>query len=154
MEQEKLKEILNYDPTTGSFTWLHNRGTRAREGGTAGSLHKKKYISIFIDGKCYKAHRLAYIYMEGHCPKVILPLDGNYTNLKWDNLVEGFVSDYAVTRKLPSHNTSGVKNVSYDSTHEKWIGNVIYKGKSYRKSFYEKEEAIEFVAETRKELGI
>ena len=67
--QERLKELLHYDPETGVFTWKVDKGTRARAGQEAGCLNGVSgYIDISIDKKLEKAHRLSFLYMDGSMP--------------------------------------------------------------------------------------
>ena len=67
--QSELKSILEYDPETGFFTWLCNKGKRVKIGMRAGSINGKGYVTIQINGKKQQAHRLAWLYMEGYWPE-------------------------------------------------------------------------------------
>src|SRR5258707_1120109 len=50
-----LPNVLNYDPISGIFTWLVNRG-RARKGAEAGWLDNKGYVRIEAVNRTYMAH--------------------------------------------------------------------------------------------------
>lgn len=67
--QSRLKEVLDYNPETGMFVWKLSRGRNARLGENAGSMRCDGYIAIKIDGKSYKAHRLAWLFIYGYLPK-------------------------------------------------------------------------------------
>lgn len=70
LTQEHLKELLNYNPDTGIFTYKISRcGYRGiKIGDTAGSVSTDNYRRIGIAGKKYLAHRLAWFYMYGVWP--------------------------------------------------------------------------------------
>ena len=65
--QERLKELLNYNEDTGVFTNLTCR-QRARPGDVSGSISGKGYRQIYVDGKSYQGHRLAWLYVYGSFP--------------------------------------------------------------------------------------
>lgn len=69
---ERLRELLDYDPKTGIFTWRIDR-PRASAGDPAGCIATKddgrKYLVIRISGKNYYAHRLAFLWMTGEFPE-------------------------------------------------------------------------------------
>ena len=67
LTQDGLRQLLNYDPDMGAFTWRQGRGP-VRAGGVAGCLTRKGYRRIQIDGQNYMAHRLAWLYMYGSWP--------------------------------------------------------------------------------------
>lgn len=67
LSQERLKELLNYDPKTGLFTWRVRRGM-AVAGSVAGNKNQTGYVHIHVDNKPYKAHRLAWLYVHGSFP--------------------------------------------------------------------------------------
>ncbi len=65
---DRLRELLSYEPETGEFTWLRNRG--AAVAGTAAGVHNGLgYRVIRIDGRLYLAHRLAWLYAHGSWPE-------------------------------------------------------------------------------------
>ena len=69
LTQSRLKEVLSYDPDSGKFTWKINRGSM-KAGSVAGYLDSSNgYICIRLDGKLYKAHRLAWFYTHGYDPE-------------------------------------------------------------------------------------
>lgn len=69
LTQCRLKELLNYDPETGLFTRRIKRaGIRANIGDIAGKFVDGDYVNIKINGKIYKAHRLAWMYVYGDFP--------------------------------------------------------------------------------------
>ncbi|EAO7507713.1 hypothetical protein TX36_06415 [Salmonella enterica] len=60
ISQDYLRKIMHYDETSGNFTWIKKkRGTKHRFKKNAGYLNRNGYIEIRIDGKLFKAHRLA-----------------------------------------------------------------------------------------------
>jgi hypothetical protein len=67
LTQERLKEVLNYDPETGIFTRAVKRH-KYPAGEKAGTVEFNGYIVIRISGKTYKAHRLAWLYVYGEWP--------------------------------------------------------------------------------------
>jgi hypothetical protein len=65
---ERVRELLNYDPETGVFTWRVRRAGPAKAGSRAGSRNSNGYIKIAVDGQTYAAHRLAIFYTTGTWP--------------------------------------------------------------------------------------
>ena len=76
----RLREILEYDAEKGAFVWAVSRGFKKR--GTPASSQR-----ITIDGKVYKAGRLAWFYVTGRWPGPHFHyLDGDPGNIRWANL--------------------------------------------------------------------
>lgn len=71
LTQEKLKEILHYDESTGEFTWLSKSSKYRKDmvGKQAGSPGANGRVKIKISGKPYQAHRLAWLYVYGVMPE-------------------------------------------------------------------------------------
>ena len=97
--QEKLKELFNYNPETGIFTWKVNIGRKIKSGQIAGS--DKRYNVIKIDRSEYGSHRLAWMYMTGEDPGdlEVDHKDTDRLNNKWSNL-------RLATSAQNSHNTT------------------------------------------------
>jgi hypothetical protein len=68
LTQERLKELLHYNRKTGVFTRLTDNGRGCHVGDIAGSHHRDGYIYIYVDGRNYAAHRLAWLYVRGRWP--------------------------------------------------------------------------------------
>jgi HNH endonuclease len=65
--QKRLHELFDYDKITGIFTRKTSRG-RGKAGKTAGNFDNDGYVLLVIDGKKYKAHRIAWMYVYGEDP--------------------------------------------------------------------------------------
>ncbi|WP_332692067.1 HNH endonuclease signature motif containing protein [Devosia sp.] len=86
LTQERLKELLHYDPDAGVFTWVVSRGRQAA-GNVAGSVGGRGYVDISVDGLVYKAHRLAWLYLHGHMPQDHVDhINGDKTDYRIANL--------------------------------------------------------------------
>ena len=115
--QDHLKELLHYDPETGLFTWLVSRGSskRGKIAGHRKESRGKHYIEIIIYGKHYKAHRLAFLYMDGDFPEEEVDHDdGDGTNNKWRNIDYATRNDNSMNKRIYSNNKTGVCGVYID----------------------------------------
>lgn len=69
LTQEYLKSLFHFDSETGLFFRLVSRNRKYKVGDIAGTKSFHGYIHLTIDGKVYKAHRLAWFYVHGYWPK-------------------------------------------------------------------------------------
>jgi hypothetical protein len=107
--RERLMQVLRYDPDTGFFIRLRS-GIRA--GAFRQTTPKHRYRIITIDGRTYKEHRLAWLYMTGRWPDGDLDhADTDGTNNRWLNLREATRSQNVANCRTPSNNKLGVKGV-------------------------------------------
>lgn len=108
----RLKELLRYNPETGEFTWLVTRARGARAGDVAGNVTKNG-VQIMIDGRNYKGHRLAWLYMTGEWPTLDIDhRDVDPTNNRWANLREATQSLNNGNTRRRADNTTGYKGVT------------------------------------------
>jgi hypothetical protein len=107
---ERLRELLHYDSGTGVFTrrvdvmcGRNGKQVAARKGEVAGYVNKDGYVMIGIEGRDYRAHRLAWLYVTGQWPTMLI----DHKNRKkadnwWDNLREA-------TKQMNGENMSAVR---------------------------------------------
>lgn len=141
IDQVYLKEALRYDPDTGKFkwredrpyyhfkgergrrAWLRNIGTNLEAGSVPDSTKRNPspYQVIGLGGKQYKAHRLAWLYVNGEWP------DGDIDHINQDTL-DNRISNLRISvdnlnhRNRPRYrnNTTGVNGVSWLERLGKW----------------------------------
>lgn len=125
INREELKKYLNYDPSTGIFTWKMRCSRRVRIGDIAGNLSDKGYMRIAIMGKLYRSHRLAWLYVHGEWP--LEQLDHKNRDRK-DNRIKNlrlFTGRQNMkNQNLPSNNKSGIMGVNWNPRQENWIARI------------------------------
>lgn len=138
---ERLRELLHYDPDTGSFTWLVTRG-KARPGMRASYVSANGYMYIGIERRRWLAHRLAWLYMTGeHPPRMIDHKDNEPTNLRWSNLRLATNAENGQNQQRPPrHNTSGFLGVSLYKPNGKYAAYIKINGKSRYLGYFESPE--------------
>lgn len=131
LTQERLKEVLHYDPETGLFTNLTQRANCVKIGALAGSIHHEGYISIRIDGFSYGAHRLVWLYVYGDFPKNQID---HINQVKDDNRIVNLREANSSANKqnvgLQKNNSSGYKGVTFNKKSGKWVVQLKINGKN------------------------
>jgi hypothetical protein len=83
---ERLRQLVDYDPETGIFTWKIKR-KKVVVGERAGRMMNSGYQAIGIEYGLYLAHRLAWLYVYGEWPKHNLDhINGNRLDNRIANL--------------------------------------------------------------------
>ena len=107
----RLRDLLTYNPRTGVFRWKVARSSRRSEGDIAGAVDRRSmHPLIRVDGRLYRAGRLAWLYMKGAWPKhKINCINGDYSDIRWTNLREITHTQQMASR--PVQSKLGVKGV-------------------------------------------
>lgn len=109
--QQRLREVLRYDPETGEFTWLQ-AGKGRRVGAVAGSSKgTESYWQINFDRYNYLAHRLAWLYMTGEWPAEVDHRNRVKSDNRWANLRLASHKQNCENVGMRKHNTSGARGV-------------------------------------------
>lgn len=77
MDALHLRKIVSYNEATGEFINLNSDAI-------AGNLNGNGYVYIKISGKSYRAHRLAWLYVNGSLPSN--PID-HINGIRHDNRI-------------------------------------------------------------------
>lgn len=151
---DRLRDLFHYGPDTGIFTRLI-RVSNAVAGSIAGSRTSAGYLSIWVDGKPYLAHRMAFLYMTGRWPiSQIDHRDGIRTNNKWGNLREATAVENATNRRNPrTHTSSGLLGAKLVKSTGRWRADITIDGKyTYLGTFATSEEAQAVFLATKRKL--
>lgn len=164
LTSERLRQLLRYDPASGAFTRVGSSRPQTAHyitkpvgcikpgplGGGGG------YLMINVDGKPYRAHRLAWLYMTGEWPtNDVDHKDRDRANNRWANLRAATRSQNIHNMGMRERNTSGVKGASYDSSRGLWMSRIVVNGRLIHLGrFATKEEAgLAYEAAAAKHFG-
>lgn len=128
----EVRRLFTYCPDTGEIRRRVSKGSKAPAGALVGSPHDG-YLTVYINGRNYRLHRLAWAHFYGswpesgidHCNRV--RSDNRITNLR--------LCDQSLNMQnssLSSANTSGRTGV-YARTRNgvvKWVAQIGFKGKT------------------------
>jgi len=162
LSAKRARQLINYDPEDGSFTWNQGRGGM-KPGEKASYIFESKpdqpgggntYRRIAIDGTSYMAHRLAFLVQTGEWPNEIDHIDGDGLNNKWSNLREVSRSGNCKNRKRRTDNTSGYTGISWHKVTEKWQAGISVNGERKYLGLYENlDDAVEARKRAERECG-
>lgn len=121
LTQNRLKELLRYDPLTGVFYWLNPTAYCMHPGDVAGFVDYTGYAYIKIDRVKYSAHRLAWLYVHGSMPdEQIDHVNNNRSDNRISNLRLASRSQNMMNQYVRKDSISGVKGVGWDKKMQSW----------------------------------
>lgn len=142
MTHERLLELLYYEPDTGVFTWKINRAGTAKAGRVAGTKHVKNYLQIRVQGRVYRAHRLAWFYVYGVWPAADIDhINGLRDDNRIANLRQATSAENHQNRKKYNTNTSGHTGVYWEKCASKWRARLMINGKYLHLGMFDSIEA-------------
>jgi hypothetical protein len=125
---ERLRELLVYTPETGEFHWAVSKGAARRGGLAGGSVGGTGYLNIGIDGKLYRTHRLAWLYVYGEWPEnEIDHINLVKTDNRIKNLRQASHTENMANKPVYKNNVGGLKGVRKRG--QKWHAQIQSGGK-------------------------
>lgn len=132
LTQERLKELLSYDPDIGVFVWVKANTNRVKVGDVAGHPDKQHgYRLIGIDGRIYHAARLAFLYMTGEMPDNVDHRNRDRGDDRWENLRAATRSQNQMNRGVQSNSSSGLKGAHWHPQSKKWYARITAHGHTH-----------------------
>ena len=141
---EYIRSILDYDPETGIFRWKWRKNAppwvkrKVETKEPAGfdwpfsNDPNKKYRIIRIDGKDYRAHQLAILYITGKWPdNEVDHKDLNGLNNSKANLREASHNQNSKNRPIHKNNKTGLKGAYFHKRTGKYQSQIMSDGKIY-----------------------
>lgn len=149
-----IKEFLHYDEHSGLITWKHNRGKKIKAGNKAGTDNGEGYLSIKIDGKNYKAHRIAWLLKTGEWPSgVIDHINQNRSDNRWENLRVTTVRGNNHNKGMQRNNVSGSTGIRFVQSNKKWRAYIRVDSKAKHLGYFTcKEDAEKAYQEAKAKL--
>ncbi len=156
---ETLRSELEYNPESGEFSWRNKRNGKGAGKGSArrervGTQSAKGYIDVWLFGKFYKLHRIAWKMVYGKDPvDQIDHIDGDKSNNRIKNLREATNSENRSNTGKSSTNKSGIKGVCFHTKSKTWRAQISKDGRKYLKDgFPTKEAAADYIVILRVKL--
>ena len=130
--QARLKELLDYDLTTGKLYRKISTSNCVKVGDKAGCLASDGYIYIRIDSILYSAHRLIWMWHHNQDPDK-LQID-HINGCRSDNRIENLrlctqQKNMCNRTKLQSNNTSGITGVYWWKPSKSWKATICVNNK-------------------------
>lgn len=127
----RARELLDYNLETGLFHWRVQASNVRKAGMLAGSTSRPGYVCIQVDGKVYKAHRLAFLLVTGQWPRDLVDhINGVASDNRWVNLRDCPKNiNMQNKRKAHRNNSTGLLGVSWKKEHRKFVAAIGVDGK-------------------------
>jgi hypothetical protein len=128
---QRIQELVSYDPITGVLSWRVKKG-KCFAGQEIRCQNGAGYIVVRIDDVLYRAHRIAWVIMNGAWPDGEIDhinrirSDNRFCNLRIANRSQNMQNI-----NTPSTNKSGKKGVSFDKKTCKWRADIKADGKRF-----------------------
>lgn len=160
LTQQRLREVLDYNPQTGIFKWRRQASTGTSADGArnrwagkiAGASHVEGYRLISVDNEKFRGARLAWLYMTGEWPQHHVDhIDGNPSNDAWANLREATRSENMCNTKTRADNLSGARGVSWNARKGLWHARVNVRGKLHHCGYFKTIEEAKKARDTKAE---
>ena len=153
LDQAALQRLLNYDPMTGIFTWKGRHGVK--EGKVAGYVEIAGYVVIMVGRRCYRAHRLAWLYVYGYFPDEVDHIHGDKQYNRISELREASRSQQTANAKIRSDNTSGFKGVTWHRAARRWMAQITCGGRAIYLGLFDSPAAAHaaYIAKARELFG-
>lgn len=138
LTQERLKELLHYDPEIGVFTWkVHSKKGPDHIGKRAGTVHKTSgYRVIRVDGKVERGARLAWLYMTGEHPQDSVDHKNGVTDDdRWANLRPATQSENMHNR-VATPGRSGLAGVRLHKASGLWVARICLEGYAHHLGYF------------------
>lgn len=129
---KQLRDLLDYYPNKGYFTWKVDRTAGIKAGDVAGTKDKDGYIVIRVLGNKYKAHRLAWFYYYEKWPDKEID---HINRIRDDNRIGNLREvDRYMQNANASRNMEHV-GVRWDEVNQRYTVSLGVAGRYYRKAF-------------------
>jgi hypothetical protein len=136
-----ISSYLDYDLKTGIFVWKVKTKT-SNSGDVAGNANWRGYVSIWIAGKQYYAHRLAWAFCNGSWPiGDIDHINEDKSDNRISNLRVASRSENMFNRSCNKNNTSGMKGVVFCKATNRWRAQMMVNKKSVNIGRFKTKEA-------------
>lgn len=137
---DQARELLTYDPDTGSFFWRVDRGSK-RAGSRAGNLDVMGYIRVRVLGTLHHGHRLAWLMTSGAWPALEIDhANGNRSDNRISNLRLATRVQQGQNKSIQRNNTSGFKGVCWFKPRKKWKAEIQVNRKSVHLGYFDNPE--------------
>jgi hypothetical protein len=148
----EAQEFLSYDPLTGEFRFLCDRGNNPSKGKIAGWIDKDGYMQVMVGKKMVRMHKLAWAWVHGEWPRTVDHINRDKTDNRIANLRMATPSQQVMNTPRRKDNTSGHKGISWDASRSRWQASVWANGKTVRRRFEDFVQACEWRRTTASSL--
>jgi hypothetical protein len=145
MTKDYLNQLFRYE--NGKLFWQIKIAKKINIGDKAGYLTKQGYLSVAINKKTYRLHRLIFLHQKGYLPKILDHINGIKTDNRIENLRPATCEQNTQNAKTRKDNTSGSKGVRWHEHAKKWAVRIKANKKTFHFGYFKDLELADLVAQ-------